>query len=113
MSEAQAEKKDLGQAILKEIVPPPEEEAPRKSFWKSISIPALAILTGLLIGAVTIAATSSTVWAAFGQSIWKGFGRAFAEIGAAYQALFTGAIGDPVRIVRAWVPATREKSAQR
>ena len=101
MSEAQAEKKDLGQAILKEINPPPEEEAHKKSFWKAISIPALAILTGLLIGAVMIAATSNTVWAAFGQSIWKGFGRAFVEIGAAYQALFTGAIGDPVRIVRA------------
>ncbi|NMD26819.1 MAG: ABC transporter permease, partial [Chloroflexi bacterium] len=99
--EAQAEKKDLGQAILKEINPPPEEEAHKKSFWKAISIPALAILTGLLIGAVMIAATSNTVWAAFGQSIWKGFGRAFVEIGAAYQALFTGAIGDPVRIVRA------------
>ncbi len=101
MSEAQSEKKNLGQAILKEIIPPPEEEAHKKSFWKSISIPALAILTGLLIGAVMIAATSATVWAAFGESIWKGFGTAFKEIGTAYQALFSGALGDPVRIVRA------------
>src|SRR5690606_25525609 len=84
-----------------EIIPPPEEEAHKKSFWKSISIPALAILTGLLIGAVMIAATSATVWAAFGESIWKGFGTAFKEIGTAYQALFSGALGDPVRIVRA------------
>lgn len=101
MSEAQSEKKNLGQAILKEINPPPEEEAHKKSFWKSISIPALAILTGLLIGAVMIAATSASVWAAFGESIWKGFGTAFKEIGTAYQALFSGALGDPVRIVRA------------
>ncbi|MEL7645814.1 MAG: ABC transporter permease [Anaerolineaceae bacterium] len=101
MSEAQTEKKDLGQTLLNEIIPPNEEDSHKKSFWKSISIPALAILTGLLIGAVMIAATSATVWAAFGESIWKGLGTAFSEIWVAYQALFTGAIGDPVRIVRA------------
>jgi hypothetical protein len=101
MSEAQTEKKDLGQTLLNEIIPPNEDDSHKKSFWKSISIPALAILTGLLIGAVMIAATSATVWAAFGESIWKGLGTAFSEIWVAYQALFTGAIGDPVRIVRA------------
>jgi len=101
MSETQTEKKDFGQAVLEEIIPPPKEGGPKRNIWKSISIPLLAILTGLLIGAVMIAATSSTVWAAFGVSIWKGFGTAFAEIGTAYQALFTGAIGDPVRIIQA------------
>lgn len=72
-----------------------------RSFWKVIQIPALAILTGLIIGAIIIAATSETVYAAFAASFWKGLGTAFKEIGTAYWALFIGSIGDPARIIAA------------
>ena len=48
------------------------------SFRDSIRVPALAVLTGLLIGAVAIAASGSNVFTAYG-------------------ALFVGAFGDPVR----------------
>jgi len=95
MSEQTQAKTDFGQQVLKEINEPSSGEGRKKSFWSTISIPALAILSGLIIGAILIAATSSTVWAAFGESIWKGFGQAFSEIGRAYWALFTGSYCRP------------------
>jgi general nucleoside transport system permease protein len=90
------EKQDLGKTILRDLTGEGSPDKKKKrSFWKSIQIPALAILTGLICGAILIAATSMTVYAAFKQSIWLGFGEAFSEIGTAYWALFRGAIGDP------------------
>ncbi|MFZ3150449.1 MAG: ABC transporter permease [Anaerolineaceae bacterium] len=102
MEQKNKEKQDIGIEILKEINKEPGEgEQHKKSFWSTISIPLLSIGTGLLIGAILIAATSTTVYAAFGESIWKGFGEAVKEISIAYKALFTGSFGDPARIVRA------------
>jgi len=102
MTEQAQGKIDFGQQVLKEInEPTPEGETHKRSFWSTISIPLLAILTGLIIGAILIAATSPTVWAAFSESIWQGFGQAFTEIGKAYGALFTGSIADPAKIVNA------------
>jgi len=80
MSEQTQAKTDFGQQVLKEINEPSSGEGRKKSFWSTISIPALAILTGLIIGAILIAATSSTVWAAFGESIWKGFGQPLVKL---------------------------------
>ena len=60
----------------------------------------LAIFTGLVIGAILIAVTSSNVWAAFGQGFGKGLAEAWREIITAYQALFTGSLGDPARMIR-------------
>jgi len=95
-------KKDLGQEILKEInQDQAETEHVRKPFLGKAAIPLLAIVTGLIIGALLIALTSQSVYAAFGESIGKGFSQAFSEIGTAYKALFTGAIGDPVRMINA------------
>jgi simple sugar transport system permease protein len=78
-----------------------DNEVQKKKFWNKVTIPLLAILTGLIIGAILIAATSTTVYAAFGESFWEGFKTIFVEIFTAYRALFTGSIGDPVRIIRA------------
>ena len=100
MTEQVQEKPDFGQQVLNEINEPAPEEARKRSFWSTISIPALAIFTGLIIGAILIAATSSTVWAAFGESFWRGLGQAFTEIWVAYKALFTGSIGNPAEIVQ-------------
>lgn len=102
MKDKKKEKLDVGKIFLQEVTEKPEaEELHKKSFWNVISLPLLAILTGLIIGAILIAVTSTSVYAAFGESIWKGFGTAFKEIWVSYKALFTGSIGDPVRIINA------------
>ena len=60
---------EAGQVLLQEINETDGEHTIHKrSLWNIIAIPALAILTGLIIGAVLIAATSTSVYAAFGQS---------------------------------------------
>jgi len=96
------EKKDLGQEILNQLNgAAPEEEKQRKPLLGKATIPVLAIFTGLIIGALLIAMTSQTVWAAFGQGFGRGLSQAWSEVITAYRALFTGSLGDPARIVRA------------
>ena len=92
------DKKDPGVVFLKEINEP--EEKPKKSFLGKAGIPLLSIFTGLVIGAILIAATSSSVWTAFGQGFGKGLAEAWREIITAYKALFTGSLGDPARMIR-------------
>jgi len=92
------DKKDPGVVFLKEVNEP--EEKPKKSFLGKAGIPLLAIFTGLVIGAILIAATSSSVWAAFGQGFGKGLAEAWREVITAYKALFTGSLGDPARMIR-------------
>jgi len=70
--------------------------------WRSLLVPFLAIVTALIIGAVVIIATDASVYEAFGEGFGRGIGRAFAVIGRAYGAYFTGAFGDPVRLVTAF-----------
>lgn len=102
MNKKNLEKQDLGKVILQEVTGgDPKTKKAKRGFWKTIQIPVLAIITGLIIGAILIAATSETVWAAFALGFFKGLGQAFKEIGMAYQALFTGSLGDPVKIVNA------------
>ena len=85
------EKKDLGHEFLNEINgTEPADEKRKGSFLSKATIPFLAILTGLIIGALLIAITSPTVWAAFGESFWKGLSLAWTEIITAYKAVFTG-----------------------
>lgn len=93
---------EAGQVLLQEINEPGDEQSTSKrSLWNVIAIPVLAILTGLIIGAILIVATSTTVYAAFGQSFGVGLATAWYEIFTAYQSLFTGSIGDPGRIIAA------------
>lgn len=93
---------EAGDVLLQEINEPGEDQTTHKrSVWNVIAIPLLAILTGLVIGAILIAATSTTVYAAFGESIGQGLATAWNEVITAYQALFTGSIGDPARIISA------------
>jgi len=96
------EKQDIGKTILEELTGgEPKEKRQKRGIWKVLQIPALAILTGLIIGAVLIMATSFDVYDAFKVSLWKGLGTAFAEVGEAYLALITGSLGNPVEIVQA------------
>lgn len=95
-------KPDIGKVLIEEITKTgPEHEHHKRSFWSVISIPALAIITGLILGAVLIAVTSETVYAAFGQTFGTGMKEIWVEVTTAYKALFTGSIGDPARIISA------------
>lgn len=102
MDKKDLEKQDLGKAILEELTGgEPTEKTKKRGVWKTLQIPMLAILTGLLLGAILIMATSFTVYDAFKVSFWKGIGTAFSEVGEAYLALITGSLGNPVEIVSA------------
>lgn len=96
------EKKDIGREILNEINEPAQAEAkPKKSILSKAVIPLLAIFTGLVFGAVLIAITSQTVWAAFGESFFKGLSEAWTEVITAYRALFSGSLGSGERMINA------------
>jgi ABC-type uncharacterized transport system permease subunit len=95
-------KNDLGKAIIRELnQDPPEANTHKRSLWSTISIPVLAIITGLILGGVLIAFTTPSVYQAFSLSFGKGISTALMEIGKAYQALFEGAIGNPARVLEA------------
>lgn len=102
MSQEEKQKKDAGKVFLDEVNESGSEVSSRKrSIWKVLSVPLLAILTGLIIGAILIAFTSTTVYEAFGESFLSGFATAFSEIFDSYRSLFNGSIGNPVRIINA------------
>jgi len=102
LSKEKKNKKDIGKTFLSEVNEPESEEpSGKKTRWQVIGIPLLAILSGLILGAVLIAATSTDVYEAFGQSIWNGFSTAFNEIFVAYRALFEGSLGSPAAIINA------------
>lgn len=97
-------KPDVGKVFLEEVTRPPVNE--RMRGWQRVGrvllVPALAVVTGLLLGAVLIILTSEPVWEAFRVSAGSGLVTAWNTIVQAYTALFTGALGDPVRIVQAF-----------
>lgn len=102
MSEKENEKKkDAGEVLLEELTAPPEGENFWERLWNSISIPLLAIFSGLVLGGILIAATSETVWAAWAQSPWEAVKAAIIEIRVAYTALFSGSLGNPAEMVAA------------
>lgn len=103
MSKKDIEKQDFGKVVLEELTGGEPSKEKKRSFWKTIEIPALAILTGLIIGAIFIAATSFSVYDAFKVSFWRGLGTAFSEIGTAYLALLTGSLGNPIEMVTALI----------
>jgi simple sugar transport system permease protein len=74
---------------------------------RTLVVPALSVLTALIIGALVIMFTDQSVYRALGDGqIGRALGLAFGNVGRAYGALYTGALGDPVRILSAigrWV----------
>lgn len=95
------EKKDAGKIFLEELTKPAGGKANRKGARQYILIPFLAIFTGLVFGAIFIIVTSQNVYQAFAQGIGPGLSESWTTVAKAYGALFTGSIGDPVRIVNA------------
>jgi len=97
------EKKGAGDILIEELTDEPSRES---SSWrrigKALAIPALAVFSGLVLGAILIATTSENVYTAWAQSPLAALGAAFEEVRISYTALFTGSIGDPVRIIGAF-----------
>lgn len=103
MKNDKTEKQDVTSVVVQELLGEgPKAKKKKRNVWNVIQIPLLAILTGLIVGAILIAVTSEDVYAAFGVSFWKGLATAGSEIGTAYWALFTGSIGDPAKIISAF-----------
>lgn len=76
----------------------------RGAFLQALLIPLLAVLTGLIIGAIVIIVTDPAVVAAFGaffQAPGAAFAAAGKSISTAYGALFYGSFGSVPEMIRA------------
>jgi len=80
------DKVETSKVVIQELTGEGKPQKKRRGFWRSIEIPILAIITGLIIGGIIIAVTSETVYAAFAT----GFGNGLFNIGVEGQ-LFMGA----------------------
>jgi simple sugar transport system permease protein len=97
---------DAGHVLIQELMATPAEPpGAKRSWWRRagrvVLVPALAVLSGLILGGVLIALTSQEVWAAFQVSVLQGIATAFVVVFRAYAALFAGALGNPVQMVLA------------
>jgi simple sugar transport system permease protein len=82
-----------------QVVPPKKKN---HLSWQTILIPILAVLTGLLIGAIVVIVTNLDVLATWGNFFSNPLGALSASwnaVAVAYGSLFTGALGDPAAIV--------------
>lgn len=95
----ESEKPDVGKIFLEELTGSRKGKKPAGRGWV---VPALSILTGLVMGAILIILTSPEVWAGFGQSFGAGLLAMWNSIVNAYGALFKGSIGDPALIISAF-----------
>ena len=96
------QKQDTAKILLDELTAaPPEHVSGWKRVGRILLVPALAVFTGLVLGAFIIIATSEEVYAAFGQSFGAGLSTAWNSVAVSYSAMFTGSLGDPARIITA------------
>lgn len=77
----------------------PKKSSRSRARLQILVVPTLAIFTGLLLGGLIIILTSPEFYTAWGESPLKGLAEAWKIIAVAYSSLFTGAFGDPARIV--------------
>lgn len=102
VEKAPEQREDAGKVLLNEITnPTPPKGKPRRGIGQFALIPLLAIVSGLILGAIFIIITTQEVYAAFGQSFSAGMAEAWRTVVTAYGALFSGSIGDPARIIAA------------
>ena len=83
------QKKNAGKVFIEEFSKSP------------MLITLLAIITGLVMGGILVAATSEDVYAAFGISFWEGIKTSFDAAWTTYVALFYGSVGNPAKITAA------------
>lgn len=98
--------KNAGQVLQEEMLKEATgEHAGRVSagqrLLRGLAIPVLAMLTALIIGGLFIVFTTPEFYTAWGESPLQGLRSGWTILVTAYSALFTGAIGDPARIVAA------------
>ena len=94
-------KKDAGKIFLEEVTSPPTKKNGKKGIGQIILIPVLAVVAGLILGGIFIVLTTEDVYAAFGRSFGAGLSMTWDTLSVSYTSLFTGSIGDPVKIVDA------------
>ncbi len=93
---------DAGQDIIQETIQASEHRSPGVGpALRKLIIPALAVFTGLVAGAILIVVTSEQVYVALGQSFGAGVSTAWNIVITAYGSLFAGALGNPERIISA------------
>jgi simple sugar transport system permease protein len=94
--------KDAGKIFLEEVSGgPPTERSRLRQILQAITVPVLAIFTGLLLGGVFIVLTSEQFYAAMQESILAGLQAAWDILVISYGALFRGAFGSPSQIIAA------------
>lgn len=91
---------DIGKIFMEELTNTGPKKK-KKGKGQSFLIPFLAIVSGLIIGAIFIILTSESVYAGFKQSFFAGIGAAGTAVWKAYSSLFTGAFGNPVTTIQA------------
>jgi general nucleoside transport system permease protein len=91
-------KKDAGKILMEELSPDRSKQSRRRRIIDTLLIPLLAILTGLIIGAIFIVLTSEEFYAALHESIWLGLKTAVSIVATTYGAWLKGAFGDPANL---------------
>ncbi len=92
---------DAGKVLIEEMNRPPKGPRTGPKWWRTIMVPLLAVLTGLIIGGIFIIFTTESVYEAFSQSIGGGLVESGRVVFESYAALFSGSLGSPVRMVNA------------
>jgi general nucleoside transport system permease protein len=94
--------KNAAEIFIEELTAGPPSHLP---WWRRIiqvlTIPVLAIVSGLLVGAIIIILTTENFWSLLGQAPLQAIQEGLRAVGTAYSALFTGSLGDPARILAA------------
>jgi ABC-type uncharacterized transport system permease subunit len=103
VSEKPSKKQDAGKVLLEELSggPPNHQLSAWRRIGRTMLVPLLAVISGLILGAFLIALTSENFYNAWSVSPWEAFKAGWNEVRLAYGALFAGSIGDPVRIIDA------------
>ena len=103
--EEKSKKKNGAQILQEELLNAANGKPNKTTGWRKITqtlaIPVLAIFSGLVIGGLFIILTTEEFYVAWSVSPWAGIKEAYEIVKTAYLALFTGAIGDPVKISQA------------
>jgi len=103
VTEKPSQKQDAGKVLLEELNggPPNQQLSAWRRIGRTLLVPLLAVISGLILGAILIAFTSENFYSAWSVSPWAALKAGWNEVRLAYGALFAGSIGDPVRIVDA------------
>jgi simple sugar transport system permease protein len=69
---------------------------------RGLAVPALAVISALIIGGLVLMFTDQAVYEALGEGrIGEALGAAFGNLARAYGALYEGALGNPLKILEA------------